>query len=91
MADSCAARANALARTACRRPGRRQRRNLAHPVEANEVFVHLPDETAARLRKAGAVFYDWEPPEEGRTLIRLVTSFATPAEDVANFIRIAKG
>ncbi len=65
--------------------------NLACPVEANEVLVRLPDETAARLRKAGAVFYDWEPPNAGSTLIRLVTSFATPAEDVANFIRIAKG
>ena len=65
--------------------------NLAHPVEANEVLVHLPDETVARLRKAGADFYDWEPPKAGSTLIRLVTSFATPAEDVANFIRIAKG
>ena len=65
--------------------------SIAYPVEANEVLVRMPDPTVARLREAGAVFYDWEPPKDGSTLIRLVTSFATPEEDVANFIRIAKG
>jgi threonine aldolase len=65
--------------------------SLAYPVEANEVLVRMPDHSASRLREAGAVFYDWEPSKGGSTLIRLVTSFATPEEDVANFIRIAKG
>ncbi len=64
--------------------------NIAYPVEANEVLVHVADGTVARLRKAGAVFYDWELPKDGSTLIRLVTSFATTREDVANFIRIAR-
>jgi len=86
-----ASRANAIAAQLAEGLAGVDGANLAHPVEANEVLVHLPDETAARLRKAGAVFYDWEPPRAGRTLIRLVTSFATPAQDVANFIRIAKG
>jgi threonine aldolase len=61
------------------------------PVEANEVFVRLPHATVARLRKAGAVFDDWEPPGDGSTLIRLVTSFATPDADVSEFLRIARG
>ena len=39
---------------------------LAHPVEANAVFVRLPDATIARLREAGARFYDWPPPEGGQ-------------------------
>jgi threonine aldolase len=64
---------------------------IACPVEANAVFAFLPDATVARLRKSGAQFYDWTPPQDGRTLIRLVTSFATPDQDVANFIAIARG
>lgn len=32
---------------------------LAAPVEGNEIFAHLPDGLAARLRAAGLVFYDW--------------------------------
>lgn len=83
-ANACAAQ---LAEGLAGVPGAR----LAYLAQANEVLVRVPDETAARLRKAGAVFYDWEPPNAGSTLIRLVTSFATPQEDVANFIRIAKG
>ncbi len=48
--------------------------------------MRLPDETVARLRKQGATFYDWTPPENGKTLIRLVLSFATPPEVVDRFI-----
>ena len=64
---------------------------IAYPVEANAVFASVPDVTAARLRKAGAQFYDWMPSQGGRTLIRLVTSFATPDEDVANLVALARG
>jgi threonine aldolase len=63
---------------------------LAHPVQANAVFAHLPDAVVARLREAGARFYDWQPSSGGRTLVRLVLSFATPEEDVARFITIAR-
>lgn len=62
---------------------------IAHPVEANAVFVSLPDSVTALLRAKGAVFYDWGPPSGGRTLVRLVTSFATPDEDVEKFLKIA--
>jgi threonine aldolase len=64
---------------------------IAYPVEANAVFARVPDAMAKRLRKAGAQFYDWAPPVDGITLIRLVTSFATPDMDVANFVAIARG
>jgi threonine aldolase len=64
---------------------------IAHAVEANAVFVHVPNAIVARLRNAGAQFYDWMPANNGRTLIRLVTSFATPEEDVANLVAIARG
>lgn len=63
---------------------------LADPVQANAVFARLPDETVARLRKAGATFYDWTPPSNGKTLVRLVVSFATPEDAIENFIALAR-
>lgn len=86
-----AARANALAARMASALAQIEGAELAHPVDANMVFVRLPDATVARLRKAGAVFYDWEPPAGGKTLIRLVLSFATPEEAVEHFVRAARG
>ncbi|MCC6890873.1 MAG: low specificity L-threonine aldolase [Hyphomicrobiales bacterium] len=66
------------------------------PVEANEVFVELPPAVDARLRAAGAVYYPWVTaaadgavPEDAR-LVRLVTSFATSADEVDRFLAIAR-
>lgn len=66
---------------------------LAHPVEANEIFVQLPCTAIAALRRAGAVFYDWPRPamtnkddSEPWATIRLVTSFATTPTDVDRFL-----
>jgi threonine aldolase len=64
---------------------------LAHPVQANAVFAILPDALKDRLRAAGAQFYDWTPSDGGRTLVRLVTSFATPEADVEAFVGVVKG
>jgi threonine aldolase len=64
---------------------------LSCPVEANALFVYLPDATVARLREKGAKFYDWQPPSGGRTLVRLVLSFVTPDDDVARFLAVARG
>jgi threonine aldolase len=85
-----AAHANALARRLAEGLSEIPGAELAHAVEANAVFVRLPDTTIARLREAGARFYDWSPPAGGRTLIRLVLSFATPERDVAKFLHIAR-
>jgi threonine aldolase len=84
-----AARANALALRLA--DGLSAVAGIAHPTEANEVFAFLPVAVAARLREAGARFYDWTPPKDGRVLVRLVASFATSEEDVAKFVAIAKG
>src|SRR5258705_1236650 len=67
----------------------------AWPVEANEVFVALPQEICERLQQAGASFYPWTSDSlpkgatprdgskgDGSTVIRLVCSFATAAVDV---------
>jgi threonine aldolase len=68
------------------------------PVDANEVFAILPRSMADKLRAAGAVFYEWNPdslPEserlsEDELLVRLVTSFLTRAEEIAEFLSIAE-
>ncbi|HEX3676409.1 MAG TPA: beta-eliminating lyase-related protein [Sphingomicrobium sp.] len=56
------AAAQALAKSASDR--------LVYPVEANEVFLKVTMDEAARLRSMGFDFYDWGPGE-----IRLVTSW----------------
>lgn len=56
------AAAQALAKSASDR--------LIYPVEANEVFLKVTVDEAARLRSMGFDFYDWGPGE-----IRLVTSW----------------
>jgi len=67
------------------------------PVEANEVFVALPLQIDARLKAAGASYYPWAPapadgtaPARDGTLVRLVTSFATTADEVERFMAIVR-
>jgi threonine aldolase len=61
---------------------------LPYQRQINEVFVVMEDTEAARLRAAGAAFYDWIQPGDafGRKLRRFVTSFATQAEEVDAFV-----
>jgi threonine aldolase len=86
-----AARANALAARLAGELRAAAHCEIAYPVEANAVFALVPDAIAARMRAGGAQFYDWMPPQGGRTLIRLVTSFATPDEDVTKLVALARG
>jgi len=51
---------------------------LMYPVEANELFVRLTADEAAKLRDAGFDFYDW-----GEGAARLVVSWDQDAEAVA--------
>jgi len=68
------------------------------PVEANEVFVRLPRRTDARLRAAGAAYYEWGTQSlpagtavtADAVLVRLVTSFATTEADIARFVTVAR-
>ncbi|MEA3068239.1 MAG: threonine aldolase [Sphingomonadales bacterium] len=48
---------------------------LVYPVEANEIFLQVSADEAARLRGQGFDFYDWGPGE-----IRLVTSWDQQGE-----------
>jgi threonine aldolase len=59
---------------------------LRHPVEANEVFVELP-EAAIRTLGERFRFYRWGG--AASTCLRLVASFATRAEDVDAFLEAA--
>jgi len=65
------------------------------PVEANLVFVILPRALDAKLRAAGADYYvrNSGSLEIGadHVLVRLVTSFATAAEDVEEFAKLCGG
>ena len=69
--------AQSLAR-ACEKAGGR----LAHPVDGNEVFVHLPDRAASRLQAAGAMFYPWP---DGS--YRFVCSWATTDAEVNQLVK----
>jgi threonine aldolase len=62
------------------------------PVEANLVFVVVPQALDAKLRAAGASYYvrnsDSLDTGADNVLIRLVTSFATVEEDVDRFVEL---
>ena len=70
-------------------------RRTAMPVEANEVFAVLRTDDVAALRAEGAVFYDWPSAamaeEAGlrndETIVRLVCSWATEADEVEALLR----
>jgi threonine aldolase len=71
---------------------------LPLPTEVNEVFAILPGAADRALRAAGAVYYPWsaealeapDKPRDDEVFVRLVTSFATSAEDVDHFAGIVK-
>jgi threonine aldolase len=59
---------------------------LRFPVQANELFLELPEPAVAALEAAGAQFFRWEPGADGRLVIRLVTAFNTDAAAVDAFV-----
>ena len=69
-----AAHANAAARQVAAGCGNR----LLHPVEANELFVHITPTEREALRAQDFAFYDW-----GADSARFVTAWNTRAEDAA--------
>lgn len=65
--------------------------SLLHPVQANEVFVALPEATVAALESQGFGFYRWPTrPLPNGVAIRLVASYSTPREHVEEFIAAAQ-
>ncbi|WP_417482793.1 threonine aldolase family protein [Maricaulis sp.] len=80
LARTANAHAQALANGLAALPGTR----ILHPVDGNEVFAQLPDAVAARLRAAGAGFYQWP---DGSA--RLVTSWCTRADEIETLLETA--
>ena len=67
----------------------------AWPVEANLVFIAVPNSLESRLRAAGARYYVRRsaslasPLKSDHCLIRLVTSFATREDEIDRFVKLA--
>ena len=59
-----------------------------YPVEANEIFIALPEPVIAGLEQAGFQFYRWI--EEGPGILRLVTAFNTDPKHVTEFVKTAE-
>ena len=85
-----AGHANAMAQALAQGLRRIAGASLLQPVDANEVFVALPEVTVAALESRGFGFYRWPlcPVSEG-VAIRLVTSYATPRAQVDEFLAAA--
>ena len=80
------AMAAALAHGLAALPGIR----LMQPVQANELFVAMPETLIALLQAEGAMFYRWIAlPGELLPVIRLVTSFRTSIEEVDRLLSLA--
>jgi threonine aldolase len=63
---------------------------LVQPVQANEVFVALPEHLIVALLADGFEFYRWAAPAGAPgPVVRLVTSFCTDPADVSSFVTAA--
>ncbi|MGB3263599.1 MAG: low specificity L-threonine aldolase [Microcoleus sp.] len=58
---------------------------FCHPVEANEIFMQLPESVIASVLAEGFLFYRWD----GCT-VRLVTAFNTREQDVIALVEAVK-
>jgi threonine aldolase len=60
---------------------------LVNPVEANEVFIDLPEPAIQAIERAGFAVYRWNGP--GTQRLRLVASWSSRAEDAQRLIGVA--
>ncbi len=61
---------------------------LCYPVEANEIFIQLPETMMSNLLADGFYFYRWGG--DNSTTVRLVTAFSTSEMDVVALINAAR-
>lgn len=61
---------------------------LCYPVQANEIFVQLPEAVIQQLEGDRFQFYRWSA--EPSTTLRLVTAFNTKDEDIMAFLAAAE-
>jgi threonine aldolase len=62
--------------------------DLLHPVQANEIFIRLPEPVLAGMEADGVVFHRWLP--AGPSVIRLVTAFDTSTVEVEAALAVAR-
>lgn len=87
--------ANAAARRLAEGIARSPSAALALIPAGNEIFATLSKAADARLRAAGAHYYDWSAaalgiaePAEDEVLVRLVTSFRTEEAEIERFLSL---
>lgn len=80
--------ANAMAARLAEELGKVPGFTLLHPVEANLLFVQMPEAAAQGLEEAGFAFYRWSKGDP--VAVRLVTAFDTAPEDVEGFVEAAR-
>ncbi|MFM7345019.1 MAG: threonine aldolase family protein [Tagaea sp.] len=80
--------ANAVAATLGAGLGALPGASLVHPVDANEVFVDLPEPAIQAIEKAGFAVYRWNGP--GTQRLRLVASWSSREEDAGALIETAR-
>jgi len=78
--------ANQMAQLLAQELGRIPQINITQKVEANGVFAVIPKKHIARLQKS-YFFYVWN---EETSEVRLMTSFDTTEEDIADFVDLVK-
>lgn len=62
--------------------------DLVEPVQANEVFVYMPDELASQLQAKGFGFAKWtRGVQEDRAIVRFVASFSTTGAAVDALVK----
>ncbi|MFI5412177.1 threonine aldolase family protein [Kaistia sp. UC242_56] len=90
-----ASHANAMARRLAEGIEAGSGSSLAWQPQGNEVFALISKTADARLRAAGAAYYEWPtagpiaaPLDNQSILVRLVTSFQTQASEVDAFLQI---
>jgi threonine aldolase len=72
---------------------------LAFEPDGNQIFAILKNDADKRLRAAGGVYHPSHPdavpeafrPRAEETMVRLVTSWQTPQEDVDRFVTVLRG
>lgn len=79
--------ANSLARRLGQGLAKLRGAQILHPVEANEVFVNLPEPVIQGLEGDGFRFYRW--PDDSAPTLRLVISFSTAPEHIDAFLASA--
>lgn len=82
-----AGHANAMARRLAEGLAALPGADIVHPVEANEVFLRLPEPIIAGLAAQGFGFHRWGGGTS--TVLRLVTAFNTTESEVDSFIAAA--